>query len=814
MFKPDNQEKPGWAGRACKSLDEAINVIHYRLGRPSTRGIYVCMSTQREAKEVPDRNGKIFHKAVRSTTNAVALKSLFIDFDFKGYDTPDAAIAAFSEFLKATDLPDPSIIVETGGGQHIYWVLSRALTVEEWRPLAFALAEATKRRGLKCDTQCTTDAARILRIPDTFNRKQETPRPVKVGMSSDHDYTPEQMDRVLTPYKVALPQLNTTVLPRLAPIQGVNSELSAGIDRNKLPPANLDKLANECGFVRRAIATGGAAYTNPEWNLTTLVSTFTEGGRADAHRMADKHPGYTQQSTDELFDRKERDKAQKNLGWPSCAAISGSGAEACQTCRHYLTGKSPFHAIPRPTASQPIQISDPLNFHKLPLSEVVRRINQEYLVLRTSGKIYRESESGELSAIQKSDFVTAMGGRMAEYTDANGNTRVKPAAEAFLNAPTRREYEGIGYWPDIKAARARHKNLFSGWGGTPAKGDCSIVLDHIQDVVADGDVAKAHYFLDWSADILQNPGRKPGVALVLRGRQGTGKTVILDILRRIIGPANVLVTPDKDRILGRFNSAIMNKILLVGEEMLFAGDRATMDKLKHLITGQTIPIEFKFGDTLEVPSFHRLILTSNHEQVINAASEERRFVTYDVANNKRGDLKYFERLYAVAEGRDSGTGSAFMQFLLDRDLTHFQPWEAQSLFASDRALQAQKLLSLPPPLMWLKEVVDTVQQGVQGKYNWYDGMPYPDVPSSAQREYLWPPAFARREAVEAFRAWGSKAKPYGLSEFTGSEERFWSEVHKVIPIEKTNHKKRGARQVQIDLADVRRNFDKYLRGDA
>jgi phage/plasmid-associated DNA primase len=95
-----------------------------------------------------------------------------------------------------------------------------------------------------------------------------------------------------------------------------------------------------------------------------------------------------------------------------------------------------------------------------------------------------------------------------------------------------------------------------------------------------------------------NPCRKPGVALVLRGRQGTGKTVLVDILRTIIGPANTLVTPDKDRILGRFNSAIMNKILLVGEEMLFAGDRATTDKLKHLITGQTIPVEFKFGDTL------------------------------------------------------------------------------------------------------------------------------------------------------------------------------------------------------------------------
>ena len=38
------------------------------------------------------------------------------------------------------------------------------------------------------------------------------------------------------------------------------------------------------------------------------ISTFTENGVADAHRMASGHPGYTQESTEELFERKEREK--------------------------------------------------------------------------------------------------------------------------------------------------------------------------------------------------------------------------------------------------------------------------------------------------------------------------------------------------------------------------------------------------------------------------------------------------------------------------------------------------------------------------
>ena len=43
--------------------------------------------------------------------------------------------------------------MKSGGGLHIYFTLSRALTRAEWQPLAHALAEAGKRHGLKADYQ-------------------------------------------------------------------------------------------------------------------------------------------------------------------------------------------------------------------------------------------------------------------------------------------------------------------------------------------------------------------------------------------------------------------------------------------------------------------------------------------------------------------------------------------------------------------------------------------------------------------------------------------------------------------------------------
>jgi hypothetical protein len=358
-------DRPMWTGRAVSSVNEAANTIQFALKDGATRDVYVAMSSQRECEERTSAKGHKYRAAVRSQQNAVALKSFYIDLDAKGtdknsYASKDEAIEALAAFLKATGLPKPSIIVDSGGGYHVHFTVSSALTPARWKELAYALAEATKQHGLRCDVQCTIDSARVLRVAGTFNRKTDPPRPVRIaGTPTDFDYNVERLEQALALYKVAVPAAQTAASfledPALFPPRAkVADELGAGIDTRK--PVNLDDLAAECAFVREALVSGGQAYSQSMWNLTTLIATFIEGGRADAHRMGDKHPGYTKETTDELFDRKEREKEQKGLGWPSCHSISGSGSTACQACPHFAAGKSPLHLArralpPRVTAS-------------------------------------------------------------------------------------------------------------------------------------------------------------------------------------------------------------------------------------------------------------------------------------------------------------------------------------------------------------------------------------------------------------------------------------------------------------------------------
>jgi hypothetical protein len=287
--------KPIVTGRAVRSVQEAVNTVKWALSLAETKDIYVCLSTQREALPKQSRKGKEYLLPVRASANAVALKSIFLDLDAKGtdknsYASLSEAVAALNAFITKMDLPKPSAIVTSGGGLHVYWTFDRPLAPFEWQPLANALAEATKVHGLKCDTQCTVDAARILRVPGTFNRKLDAARPVGLaGNRTGSDYSVERLDRALTPYKLAAAM---PALPPRVPLQGV-SDLAAGVDMGNAAPADVKQLAKECAFVKEALLSGGKDLANPMWNLTTLLATFTKQDRIAAHAMANGHPGYT-----------------------------------------------------------------------------------------------------------------------------------------------------------------------------------------------------------------------------------------------------------------------------------------------------------------------------------------------------------------------------------------------------------------------------------------------------------------------------------------------------------------------------------------
>jgi hypothetical protein len=129
----------------------------------------------------------------------------------------------------------------------------------------------------------------------------------------------------------------------------------------------------------------------------------------------------------------------------------------------------------------------------------------------------------------------------------------KEVAKFWESNSKRREYDRIVFDPDLSRVTSRHFNLFCGLEFEPIlqklepseMADCELQMPklmwHIRAILSDGCKTRFAYNIKWMAHAVQRPGKKIGVALVLRGPQGCGKSTLADFFgMKIIGGKNYL----------------------------------------------------------------------------------------------------------------------------------------------------------------------------------------------------------------------------------------------------------------------------------
>lgn len=113
-----------------------------------------------------------FYKPRRQVNNIRQFRALYIDLDVLK-DTAYTIDEAYKEVLGLVDsgeIPQPSLVVSSGRGLHLYWVIEhapkQALTL--WQELEDRLYYKLKHLG--ADSKAT-DGARVLRLPSTINSR-------------------------------------------------------------------------------------------------------------------------------------------------------------------------------------------------------------------------------------------------------------------------------------------------------------------------------------------------------------------------------------------------------------------------------------------------------------------------------------------------------------------------------------------------------------------------------------------------------------------------------------------------------------------
>jgi hypothetical protein len=354
-----------WIGKPFKSAVDAVGMVGWLLQRPATdvTDVYFCTSLQAETATHP-KTGKV--NARRDVKNTLCSKVLFLDIDVKpppkGYATVVEALTAVEGFCRSIGIPKPTAVVSSGVGVHCYWIGTRALPTAEWLWYAERLKQAAADYGLLTDAMVTADIVRILRVPQTFNHKTNPPKPVVLLKLRDVDI---DFDAVLKPafanavavtaravaagtLQSQFAPLDPSVFPPrvTTPAWCANLEsASDGLDgeRPEFPPLDHAAIFTGCKFMGKALAEGGATYDQPQWMLSVLAATFMPEGRKIAHKISKGHAGYNAGDTDAMYDRKEKDKLERDLGFPRCATIEASGCKDCALCPHRALDKSPLN---------------------------------------------------------------------------------------------------------------------------------------------------------------------------------------------------------------------------------------------------------------------------------------------------------------------------------------------------------------------------------------------------------------------------------------------------------------------------------------
>lgn len=261
--------------------------------------------------------------------NAQRVKCFWLDLDCglsKHYRTRDEAMAALGQFCTDLNLPQP-ICINSGNGVHVYWVLPEAIDKATWLPVAKRLKEVCVEKGIHADPSCTTDSARILRVPGTTNFKNpQAPLPV--------EYIAGDGKIELLAFAAALGASTQTqtadALPFEVPDHLKSTQLDAAskalMGNNSYRFTKIIALKEEgCAQLNR-ICADQATIEEPVWRAGLSIAQHCVDRDTAIHELSKEHPAYDPGETER--------KAELTKGPYTCTVFDSLHTGLCGDCKH------------------------------------------------------------------------------------------------------------------------------------------------------------------------------------------------------------------------------------------------------------------------------------------------------------------------------------------------------------------------------------------------------------------------------------------------------------------------------------------------
>jgi len=250
----------------------------------------------------------------------------------------------------------------------------------------------------------------------------------------------------------------------------------------------------------------------------------------------------------------------------------------------------------------------------------------------------------------------------------DGKIKVMGLADFWLKHRQGRQYNKLVYAMPGSRQQAG-PNDYNGWQGfsvEPKPGCWDLNREHIRHIICNGDPFAFKWVMNWSAALIQFPGRHAWVALVMKSGQGTGKGHYANnMIGRLFGPQQYIHILGSGQLTGEHNEHLSGKCFVFADESTWGGDPRAAAKIKGLITEDTTPIHRKFLKIVDEPSMLHICIASNNEWPIPIEPGDRRFTVLEVSEEKKQDQRYFGQLLAELK---NGGHAAMLAELLEHEI--------------------------------------------------------------------------------------------------------------------------------------------------
>jgi hypothetical protein len=250
------------------------------------------------------------------------------------------------------------------------------------------------------------------------------------------------------------------------------------------------------------------------------------------------------------------------------------------------------------------------------------------------------------------------------------------------------------------------KNVYNMWKGFYIDHIIEESSNHIQPFIDHLNILVGNkgldYFIKWLAQLIQQPGKLIGIALIFLSEEGAGKNIFWDLFSEMIGKEYYYETANPERdLFGRFCNGRKHKLIIDLDEANSKDTFTNSELLKNMITSTHFNYEQKGINPVELKNFARLVFTTNNILCAKINDNTRRYVVYETSNKMIGNTKYFNEFASYMN--DTKNQKAIMEYLRSIDITDVNWIKDRPITETYEAL---KSLSIDPILKYFAYLVE------------------------------------------------------------------------------------------------------------